>query len=123
MDSTEFDATLEKLGEQVSQFTTITNNHKESNSFNGNNVLHKLNFKSPLVYYGAISLGILFILLLWKPKFITEEVSIDGNLPEQKLSYQKLVIATIILTALIAIIMFINSYRSSDATTAAVTSS
>jgi hypothetical protein len=112
METTDFNSTLKKLTEQVSNFATVTSKHKETTMFNTNNFLHKFNFNSPVVFYGAIFSGILVILFLWKPKFITEEVSVDGNLPEQKINYQKMILSSMVLTALIAVIIFIKSYRS-----------
>lgn len=106
MDNNEFDSTLNKLIDQVSQFTTIDRKYKE-----GNNLLSKINFKSPILYYGVIPIGIFILLLLWKPNFITDEVSINGNIPERKLNFKKILIATVVLTSIICIIIFVNLSR------------
>jgi hypothetical protein len=40
-----------------------------------------------------------------------ENISIEGKLPEKRLSYKKLIIATIIATAIISIVVFIYLYK------------
>lgn len=120
MEENDFDATLQKLSEQVNHFVSTSNiNVPDVPKISGSNItssckvlFSKINFKSPFFYYGSIPLGIMIVLLIWKPKFVTEEISVDGNIPEHKLIFKKLIIATIIFTAIIAIIIFIKSYNS-----------
>ncbi len=109
MEDNEFDATLKKLSDQVNQFagTTIKNNTSDG----GSGFLSKINVQSPLVYYCAIPLVIMIVLFFWKPGFVMEEVSIDGNLPEKKLNFKKLFVTSIISTVIIAIIIFIYHYK------------
>lgn len=107
MDNNEFDSTLKKLIDQVSQFTKIDRKYKEG----GNNLLSKINVNSPILYYGVIPIGVFILLLCWKPNFITDEVSINGNIPERKLNFKKILIATVILTSIICIIIFANLSR------------
>jgi len=108
MDDNEFDATLQKLGEQVSHFTNTTGSTKSSG---GSSFLPKFNIKSPMVYYVAIPIFVLILLFLWKPNFVTEEVSVEGNMPERKLSFKKLLVGTVIGTTVIAILMFVYFYK------------
>ena len=108
MEDIEFDATLKKLSDQVSQFTSTMIKSKPSSS---SYFLSKVNVNSPLVYYGAVPIIIAVVLFFWKPGFVMEEVSIDGNLPEKKLSFKKLLVGTVIFTAVIAIAIFIYFYR------------
>lgn len=115
MDDREFDATLKKLSDQVSQFTSITVTSKPSS---GSGFLSKVNVKSPIVYYGAIPVIIAVVLFFWKPGFVMEEVSIDGNLPVKKLSFNKLLVGTAVITTIIAIVIYFYRGKISDDTLA-----
>jgi hypothetical protein len=108
MEDTEFDATLKKLSDQVSQFTSTTINKPTSS---GGGFLSNISIKSPLVYYGVIPIAVMIILFFWKPGFVMEEVSVEGSLPEKKLSFKKLIVGSVIITTVIAVIIFISYYH------------
>ena len=109
MEDNEFETTLKKLSDRVSQFRSTTVKSRESILKFG--FLSKVNIKSPLVYYGAVPLIVAILLFFWKPGFVMEEVSIDGNFSEKKLSFKKLLGSTILFTSIITIIIFIYFYR------------
>ena len=114
MDDSDFelDSKIKTLHEKVSE---ITSTNLKSGSLNKQSAFLTVNvIKSPFVYYGAIPLVILLIFFFWKPSFIMEDVSIDGKLPEKSLSYKKLIIATIITTAIIFIAFFVYSYKNKN---------
>jgi hypothetical protein len=111
MEDSEFDATLKKLSDQVSNFTSITVKSKPNP---GSGFLSKFDVKSPLIYYCAVPIIIALVLFFWKPGFVMEEVSIDGNLPEKKLSFKKLLVGTVLITAIIAIVIFVYFYRNKN---------
>lgn len=111
MDDSDFelDSKIKMLHEKVSE---ITKTNVKSGNVNNQSAFLTINvIKSPVVYYGIIPICILLLFLFLKPSFIMENISIDGKLPEKKLSYKKLIIATIILTAIIYIVVFIYLYR------------
>jgi hypothetical protein len=69
-------------------------------------------FNYPVIYYyGAIPCLILIILFIYKPMFVMEDVSIDGKFPEKRLSYKKLLVATVVATAILCVIIFVYFYR------------
>jgi len=105
-----FENTLKKLSEQVKQmgYPTVPVSIEKSRI--------KLNFMSKTkinsyIIYGIIPLIILIILFFWSPKFIMKEISIEGKLPESRLSIKKLLIYTIVFSCLILISIFIYFYR------------
>lgn len=106
MDNDSFDSTLQKLGEQVSRFTNITRSSKNSSSF-----LSKINVKSPMIYYVAIPIAVIILLLLWKPNFVTDEISVEGSIPERKISYKKMLVGAVMGTSIISILIFVYFYR------------
>lgn len=100
-----FDDTLEKLTTQVNQFnsnSTIDIDNSNNNSSNKSWSLPKLNISPSLIYYAAPIIVLVIILVLWKPNFITEEVSTDGEMPKRKISLYKLTI-TVALVVIIAL--------------------
>lgn len=106
MDETvDIDTTLKRLNEQVDQVTQFSNS----------TVLTKaksmFNFNSPFMFYIAVPVSILIILLLAKPVFIMSEVSIDGKMSEKKLNYKKLIISVAILSLIAGIAYFGYSYK------------
>lgn len=114
-ENNEFDSALKKLSEQVSQFAK-TNVPTQSGGGGGmSSFLPKINIKSPLIYYAIIPLAIVIVLFFWKPKFVTEEVSVEGELPTRKLSIKRLLLATVIMTVVIAVLIFACSYRKKNA--------
>lgn len=108
MKDRDFDDTLKKLSEQVSQFTS---SNMVKTSFDNSGMLSKINIKSPFVYYVGIPLLIAIILFFWKPKFVMEEVSINGNISHKKLNFKNLLITTVIITVIISIIIFVYFYQ------------
>lgn len=105
----ELDSKIKMLHEKVSE---ITKTNVKSGNLNNQSAFLTINvIKSPVVYYGIIPLFILLLLFFLKPSFIMENISIDGKLPEKRLSYKKLITATIIVTAIISIVVFIYLYR------------
>lgn len=105
----ELDSKIKMLHEKVSE---ITKTNVKIGILNNQSAFLTMNvIKSPVVYYGIIPLFILLLFLFLKPSFIMENISIDGKLPEKRLSYKKLIIATIIVTAIISIVVFIYLYK------------
>ncbi len=105
----ELDSKIKMLHEKVSE---ITKTNVKSGNLNNHSAFLTINsIKSPIVYYGIIPIFILLLLFFLKPSFIMENISIDGKVPEKRLSYKKLITATIIVTAIISIIVFIYLYR------------
>lgn len=93
-----FDDTLEKLTTQVNQFkSNSTIDNSNNNNSNKSWSLPKLNISSSLIYYTAPIIVLIIILVLWKPNFITEEVSTDGEMPKRKISLYKLIIAVVLV--------------------------
>lgn len=106
---TELDSKIKTLHQTVSE---ITKTNVKSGSLNNQSAFLTINsIKSPVVYYGVIPIFILLVFLFWKPSFIMENISIDGKLPEKRLSYKKLILATIIVTAIIYILVFVYLYK------------
>lgn len=101
-----FDDTLQKLTTQVNQINSSSSSTIDnSNNVNSNSSswsLPKINFSSSIIYYTAPVIVLIIILVLWKPNFITEEVSTDGEIPKRKISLYKLSI-TVALVILIAL--------------------
>ena len=113
MEDDEIDATIKSLHEKVNQITTTSTSTSTIVSADAKNtsVFSSSILKSRVIYYGIIPLTMFLLLLFWKPWFIMEDISIDGKLPEKKLSYKKLFIATFIVTFIIAIGIFSYSYK------------
>jgi hypothetical protein len=105
----DLDSKIKMLHEKVSE---ITRTNVKSDNVNNQSAFLTINvIKSPVVYYGIIPICILLLFLFFKPSFIMENISIEGKLPEKRLSYKKLIIATIIATAIISIVVFIYLYK------------
>ena len=111
MEDDEIDATIKSLHEKVNQITTTSTSTIVSADAKNTSVFSSSILKSRVIYYGVIPLTMFLLLLFWKPWFIMEDISIDGKLPEKKLSYKKLFIATFIVTFIIAIGIFSYSYK------------
>lgn len=109
MENSDFDDTLKKLSEKVSELTvnnTVKNKPKMESKF-----LSNVNVKSSL-YYGCIPIIIMIIFLIWKPGFVMEEISIDGNLPEKRLSLKKVLFGVFIFTVIISVIIYVKNQKS-----------
>ena len=105
----ELDSKIKMLHEKVSEITTT---NVKSSILNKQSAFLTMNsIKSPVVYYGIIPVFILLLFFFCKPSFIMENISIDGKLPEKRLSYKKLIIATIIVTAIVYIVVFVYLYQ------------
>lgn len=105
------DEQIRILQDKVNQITLSTVKSENCIVSSSGSFLHGYKLNSPLVYYGSVPCLIIIILLIYKPLFVMEDISIDGKFPEKRLSYKKLLIATVIGTTLIAIIIFIYFYR------------
>lgn len=106
MDETvDIDTTLKRLNDQVDQITQSNNSTKLTNS------KFMFNFKSPFMFYIAVPVIILIILVLSKPGFIMSEVIIDEKIPENIVNYKKLFISVIILSLIVGIAYFGYSYK------------
>lgn len=103
-DTINYDETLKRLSDQVSQFssTTISSSSKTS-------IIPSI--KSPFVYYSIVPFVILILLWYLKPSVITDEVSIDGDFPTRILSYKKLFVSTIIITLIVFVAYFSYVYK------------
>lgn len=112
IDDSKFENTLKKLSDQVKQmaYPTVPVPMSIEKSQFKFNFMSKTKINSYMIY-GIIPLIILIILFFWSPKFIMKEVSIEGKLPESKLSIKKLLIYTVIFSSLILSSIFIYFYR------------
>lgn len=109
MEDTDFDKTLQKLSEQVSQFSgnknTVLNTSQTTS-------LPSITGDKKYYYYLGIPVAFLILLYLWKPGFVMEEVSVNGEMPTKKISIKKLFISAIVLsTILIVSILFASVYK------------
>ena len=118
-DDENLDNALDRLSKQVSKFSG-TDSENTSNKKGLFSMFSKFSFnpENSFVYYGAIPVCIAVALAIWKPGFVMKEVSVDGNMPEQKLCFSRLIVATVIITTIIAILIFIRSYGKKPATKA-----
>ena len=99
-----FEQTLKKLGERVSQFTISKKNTSYSSSLGG--ITSKVNVKAILVYsapFILITMGLFFC----KPSFITEEVDDNEMGSVIKVSFRKLTVTTLITGSAIAALIFL----------------
>jgi len=115
MNDTDFDNTIKKLQEQVSQFSGGDTEFEIPK----NTILSKINFKTNLVYFGLIPLFIMIILYILKPYFVMTETIIDETsslIIPKKLSFKKLFLSTVICTCIISIIIFSYLYTKNKST-------
>jgi len=98
MNENNLEEKIKKLEEQVNNFS---NNSEVSKKITNTPLFLKLNTKYYVYCYVAVPIVIFIILFIWSPKIITRKISIDGEIPKKKLSFKKLLIATIISTLLI----------------------
>jgi hypothetical protein len=111
MDSVNLEDTLKKISDQIDQFAD-TNKlvnvvHKPETS----DIVSKIPKINALTYYGLIPVGILIILFIWKPQFLTiEEPNEDGTF-KVKVDYSKLLGWTLCFTTLVAIGIFAFYYN------------
>lgn len=115
----DFDSTLKKLNDQVSQFTKTKLSQQKNNNFSSfqGSMLNKfafapkINFSSPVIRYAAVPVAIFVVLLIIKPGFIKEEVIDDSGMTEEKIQIKKLLIATVVITSILGFLLLLNSYR------------
>lgn len=107
----DFDKTLQKLSEQVNQFSGIKNNNTTLYASQTTSLPLILGDKK-YYYYLGVPIAFLVILYLCKPGFVMEEISVNGDIPTKKISIKKLFISSIVLSIiLIVAILFINVYK------------
>ena len=106
MSMNDITTTLSHLKSKVSEFAVKDN---FSNFPKNNNILEKL--KSPFVLYGIFPIITLFILILIKPKFITQKIEIEGELPRYKISLTKLIVTVIIILVISYLLLFSYLYK------------
>lgn len=92
------DQTLADLQQKVSHFAVNTN---DKSTF----IFPNIN-KNTLMYC-LIPIIIFSILLLWKPKFLTEEIRKEGSLPTQKINILKLLVTTLIISGAVILALFL----------------
>ena len=92
------DQTLADLQQKVSHFAVNTN---AKSTF----IFPNIN-KNTLMYC-LIPIIIFSILLLWKPKFLTQEIKKEGSLPTQKINILKLLVTTLIMSGIIILALFL----------------
>lgn len=115
MSEENFDETLRKLNEQVNQFSFSTSNNISVVSTTKFNFSAIANNK--IVYYLSLPVGILILLLVLKPGFITEEVSHNGELPKKKISIKLLFLYDLIISVILLIIYFMYNYKKNKVST------
>ena len=98
-----FDQSLKKLEDKISQFT----NHKSSTYISSiKGIGNKINIKALVVYTLPFVLGAI-ILSIWKPSFVSTEVEDDQGQYTVHVSFKKVVIASLILGAIIDVLIFL----------------
>lgn len=125
MDDTEFDNTLKKISEQITQINKSNNikitpnteslSLQSINNTSGLTNLRKFNLQNPLVFYGIGPAILLVLFAVWKPYFVMCDVSTDGDLnrelPEKRISYKKLFMAVILFSAVLYILLHLGKRR------------
>lgn len=92
------DQILADLQQKVSHFAVNTND-KSTFIFP--------NINKNTVMYCLISIIIFSILLLWKPKFLTQEIRKEGSLPSKKINILKLLVTTLIISGAVILALFL----------------
>lgn len=112
MTESEFTNTLNQLTQQVSEFTNNAGVSSTDNPIISSGFMSKIGSYSNYIYYIAVPIIIVIILILFKPDFIMLEESIDGKIPEKRLSIKKLLISTIIISiAVILLYLFYSRWK------------
>ena len=110
MEDTDFETTLQKLSNQVNQFSGNKNNIVQDKSQPIS--IPSITGDKKYYYYAGIPIAFLIVLYLWKPSFVLEEVSIEGEMPVKKISFKKTLISSVVLsTIVIIIILFFSIYK------------
>ena len=92
------DQILADLQQKVSHFAVNTN---DKSTF----IFPNIN-KNTLMYC-LIPIIIFSILLLWKPKFLTQEIRKEGSLPSKKINILKLLVTTLIISGAVILALFL----------------
>jgi hypothetical protein len=102
MENSNIDETIRRLDQRVSSLT-------------GYGISSNSNFMSSVstsyIYYGCIPIIIALFLAVWKPSFIIETTSIDGEYPQPHVIYKKLLLSTLVLSTMIGVAIFVYFYR------------
>jgi hypothetical protein len=110
---TDFEATLKRLNEQVSQFTKTHHKSQTSTSFAMFKTpsFSKLDLSSPIVKYTSLPLLILILLAVIQPAFVKEEIiGKDGN-KVKKLSISRLLFSVVLITIAIGFLCLLMMYK------------
>jgi len=99
MDDSELKCTLSKLRVKVSQFSGTGRERRSGGGFL--EVTRK-----PIFLYALIPLVATILLFIWKPGFITHEVTIDGELPERKVNPSRFLITVLIISIMLGLLLF-----------------
>lgn len=113
-DDKDFEAQLNALKKRVSQFNGTGGNTGglSFSGMTGGNVRNWLVSNQRILLYVGIPAGLMFVLAIWKPNFVTEEVSTEGELPQKRFSFRKALIATLVITlGLLGGIGLFNMYK------------
>ena len=103
----DFDTTFRNLSEQVHQFSGNTNQTKPHTTWSP-----FTSGKKKYYYYLAVPIVFIILLYLCEPKFVTEEVSVNGEIPTKKISIKKIFISSIVLSVILIVVMlFIDLYK------------
>ncbi len=91
---------MDYLRKAVSNYTT-------KNTGNNNIVMHfsNINFKSPILYI-IVPFIVMFLLLIIRPSFVTLDSVDINNEVKRKLSFNKIVISTLVIGMTINIAIF-----------------
>ena len=102
-DGRNIEDTIKDLNGRVSQFA-------DSGDVAGPGILSSIRF-SPYMYYGLIPVAIMAILFLFKPGFVMETDSVDGKYPEPRVGFRKFLLATMVLSVMAGLGIFMYFYR------------
>ena len=102
MEEDDFNKTLSQLKVKVSQFTKGSKSYSMQNA---QGILKNINYKS-LLMYGIIPVVISVALYMCKPGFIFEEVEVEGELPQNRLSIRKFLLSVAVSSIILGILLF-----------------
>ena len=107
MEDNDFDKTLKSLKSKVGFVTgkSPSPTHEKASSFK-----KMLNFGSKyrsIIMYSAIPVSILILLIFLKPAFVYEEIKVEGQMPQVKMSMKKLFIAVFISSSMLVVLLFL----------------
>lgn len=102
MEDDDFTKTLSQLKVKVSQFTKSGKSYSMPNV---QGILKNINYKS-LLMYGIIPVVITIALYMCKPGFVLEEVEVEGELPQNRLSIRKFLLTVVISSVILGFLLF-----------------